>query len=511
MNPPPPGVTHLAQAITRAPLRWGPVRTAMAGFLLLQVAWIIAVPPFRGSDEFDHTYRAAAVARGEWVAEPSNATRETGAFVHVPVDIVEAAGPECRRFPYTTDLDCTPRGDGEIVAVASGAGRYNPLFYFLVGSPALPFDGTAALYVMRGTTALLSLLLLGAALTVAHRRWSNSWPMLGIALASTPVLVFSTVIVAPNGVELTSALAFWVALSALVAQAHSERPPSRALVAVLGASGSTLLLVRSLGPLWFTLISIAVLISSRVDLQTVRRLSAHGRTRALAAVLVLAGTAGVAWTWVMGSLTLSAEKVRPHSRWEIVASVAREVPLWILQSIAAFPARDVAAPAIVYAAGLVLLVGVVLLALRHVPGSVRRAAWFVALLSVLVPAAATFDTFSKYGTAWQGRYTLPFALGLVIVLCVGLATVQRRVRSDLVLLGLVAYVTVQTVGAVALVVTERKGSPGLASGAWFILPTPVMALLFVAGSTLVWLSACSRLPGLSDHDEPAEEDSATAG
>src|SRR4051794_39105891 len=108
--------------------------------LVVQIAWILAVPAFRGSDEFDHTYRAAAVARGQWIATPSNATRGTGAFVTVPRDIVEAASAECHRLPYTKPVDCVPRGKGRMVQIASGAGRYNPVFYFLVGAPALPFS-----------------------------------------------------------------------------------------------------------------------------------------------------------------------------------------------------------------------------------------------------------------------------------------------------------------------------------------------------------------------------------
>ena len=55
----------------------------------------------RGSDEFDHAYRAAAAARGQWGIDPVDATRGTGAFLRVPADIVEAAQPECQDLRYT--------------------------------------------------------------------------------------------------------------------------------------------------------------------------------------------------------------------------------------------------------------------------------------------------------------------------------------------------------------------------------------------------------------------------
>ena len=38
------------------------------GTLLLQSAWILTLPPFRGTDEFDHAFRAAQVAGGDWAA-----------------------------------------------------------------------------------------------------------------------------------------------------------------------------------------------------------------------------------------------------------------------------------------------------------------------------------------------------------------------------------------------------------------------------------------------------------
>jgi hypothetical protein len=38
----------------------------LVGFLLAQAVWILTVPPFRGIDEFDHSFRAAGVASGPW-------------------------------------------------------------------------------------------------------------------------------------------------------------------------------------------------------------------------------------------------------------------------------------------------------------------------------------------------------------------------------------------------------------------------------------------------------------
>ncbi len=61
-----------------------PRRSLLLGLCGLFAVWVLVMPPFAGSDEFDHAYRAAAAARGQWAIDPVAATRGTGAFVTVP-------------------------------------------------------------------------------------------------------------------------------------------------------------------------------------------------------------------------------------------------------------------------------------------------------------------------------------------------------------------------------------------------------------------------------------------
>src|SRR3954451_5709421 len=80
----------------------------LLGLVLVQVVWIFVVPPFRASDEFDHAYRAAAVARGQWVPSSARAPGVRGSLVTVPDDLVQAARAECARLSYTSRQDCRP-------------------------------------------------------------------------------------------------------------------------------------------------------------------------------------------------------------------------------------------------------------------------------------------------------------------------------------------------------------------------------------------------------------------
>ena len=111
----------------------------LAAVLLMQTAWALVVPPFRGIDEHDHAYKAAAVARGDWSADHEEVA-ERSELLAVPGDLVDAATPVCESWPYTRPDNCRPQGpagDG-LVWVSSSAGRYNPVAYYFIGTARGP-------------------------------------------------------------------------------------------------------------------------------------------------------------------------------------------------------------------------------------------------------------------------------------------------------------------------------------------------------------------------------------
>ena len=94
------------------------------GALLMQAAWIVAVPPFRGSDEFDHAYRAASVADGDWMPT-TPAPDGRGDLVAVSPALVAAAQPVCLTYEYVGPDNCYPvseQSDGKVlIATAAPA------------------------------------------------------------------------------------------------------------------------------------------------------------------------------------------------------------------------------------------------------------------------------------------------------------------------------------------------------------------------------------------------------
>jgi hypothetical protein len=462
---------------TRRPFR---VRWVVLGLLLIELGWVLAVPPFRGVDEWDHAYRASAVAHGQWVAPPTAATRGTGAIVDAEPDIVEAAQPECQRLDYTGDAECVGTRVGDHVEIASGAGRYHPLFYAVVGSPTLVLDGVASLYAMRLVALALCLLMLGIALRVL---WAWADPMVSVAVVCglTPMVLYSTSILAANGLEMVSGLVLWAALGAM---AHHDEPFAARFVVPAVVATSLLVTLRSLGPLWAFLIVATAVVAWPALL---RRLWGFVRTRAgvvSVAILAAVSIGSLAWIRAMDPLVIGrVESGDPTPLVEKLGVVALRIPQWILQWIGAFPYRAQPAPPVVYVLLLLLLGWLLAVALRRGDRRLRLAVVAVVTLCVLIPFVITVMTLDEFGTSWQGRYVLPYLLGLALLVGAPLATRLTDRGRRLFFAVLVPVLAVAHAASVAgVLLRERRDSPQSGTDAWGLAPpTALLVLLVVAG------------------------------
>lgn len=464
---------------------------ALAGMLLLQAAWIFTLPPFRGTDEIDHAYRAAAVARGEVVVRHGAAEDGRGHLVTVSRSLVEAAGPVCGQLDYNGPDNCRPvrdQGDG-LVLVASSATAYAPAYYWVVGTAARPFSGAVANYAMRVTSALI------CAILVAWAAWASSvgartaWPVVTLVAALTPVAVFSASIVAPNGVELSAALLLWSALLAL------GRLPARRhvspLVVAAGTAAAILVAGRPIGPLWALLVVATAICVLGVD--GVRGTLEQTPARVLAAVIAVGGAvavAGVGWTLTAGRVVLEPDG---EGITDPLATTLAQMPLWILQGIAAFPRRAIPALPLVYA-----LVGVALLLLLSF--GIRVASWrlrggmaLAAAVSLAVPVALTLATITTTGPIWQGRYGAPYHVGLVLLAGTAFdqAGVSIRPRCRELATGGVALAVAHAVSVIHVLRTEQRTSPLAGDPSWWDAPAWVVVLL-ISAATVAWSLAVAR-------------------
>jgi hypothetical protein len=382
----------------------------LIGVLLVQAAWIVALPTFRGPDEFDHVYRADAVAHGHVLPGPE-ATNGRGELTPVRRSIVDAAGPMCSGYKYTGHDNCYPvqrLGHGA-VSVASGAGRYNPAYYAVVGTLGRFADGAAVDYVLRAATALICAALLAWAAVIWGRRRRSLWPALGLMTALSPALLYSTAVAAPNGLTYAGAVLVWAAGIDLARDLPG--PTRRSSVAALVTGAGVVCNTHTTGPMWLLVIAVAV-----VQLRPLGVWWAFfTRTRAGAVAATLTAVGGVlggAWTVLSGANTAGAKDI-PGAAIHLVDLFVNEVA-WLLQSIAGFPLRNDAAPVVVYGIWLVPFALLVGLAVRQ-RGRTLRATGIVAGCAIAIPTVLTLAAFHTAGYSWQGRYALPITVGLLLL------------------------------------------------------------------------------------------------
>ena len=451
----------------------------------MQLAWIVALPPFRGSDESDQAFRMASVARGEWHADYKTRVQARGNIVTVPKELIRAATPECSWYKYQSWDNChvVRRVGGHYGTVASSAARYNPVFYWVVGIPARLLGGASSLLAMRlSASVLCSLMLAGIGLTVAQ--WARSaWPWIGCAVAMTPVVVYSTVLPAPNAVEMLGGLGLWTALLGLT-RVNGDPLHERRLVWASVPFAVCLVGVRALGPLWLALIvcSFTAFVGYGRVWQLLRN---NARTwGAATTVIVLAGIAAVGWTFSQGTDSLAHADNPYREMWRVLAW---QPFLWVLQSIAAFPTRDEPAPPVVYALALIIFLALLGAGLLRSPRRLRMAIVAVSVLSLLVPLVISIVIYPHSGLAWQGRYTLPYSMGVPVLAALGLDLRGWRPRHPVLvwLASISVMVVAYSTGIGHVLQQERAHSPLAGTSEWWIPPLWLVVGLTATG-LLCW-------------------------
>lgn len=394
---------------------------------LLAALWSLASPLFSVPDEPAHVARAAAVARlqlvgtdrtGEGpddqcvrdVAGPTEGP-VTCTYFHLPQ--IFAAGyavPVCFKFAPTVTADCAPalRGSTATIRVASTAGSSPPLYYLLAGLPSLVFRSAFGVHVMRLVSGALCAAFLASAFLSARSVGRGLIAPAGVLVAATPMTFFLAGAVNPNGLEAAAAIGLWAAGAALATGAVDSRLALRAGVAVVA-----LALTRPLSPLWVGVIGVVLLAIAPPAL--LRHHWADRRIRAAVAAAVVGAGVGAAWLLFAkplgGSLGGGSTLGTGHLlRLSAGASMDR-----LAGMVGELGWLDTRPPALAVVTWLgltgFLAVGAMCAA------AVRPALVLLGLVIavVAVPVAVEVSQASRLGLVWQGRYSLPLAVGVPIL------------------------------------------------------------------------------------------------
>lgn len=486
-------------------LRW------LTGFLLLfgvMALWALTTPRYAAPDEPAHAIKAAATVRGELVGRHPAGTDSAVIRFEVPKTIARGSNPSCFAFKPQISAGCARawRSYSGEVAADSYVGRYPPLYYAIVGAPTLVTRSASVLLWMRLVSAAVSAAFLAAAFVAASLVPRSRFVVAGVAVAMTPMAVFLGGVINPSGLEIASALCLWVSGLALVTADGAGR--ERWLLAWATVSAAVMTQLRGLSPLLVVIVLLALAaVAGRARL---RRLAAQPMARAGAAVVAVCGVFAVVWIAARGALQVlpvSAPIPRTVSDASLFRLSLRQVGLETRQPIGVFGWLDTILPSWNYLVWKIAVLVLLAAAIRARASRVLIVALATTLVSILLPTVVAFSQARKLGIVGQGRYILPVAVGIPILL--GYAASRGRWNERWVGSGLLCGATV--LGAVhvsAFVQALHRYRTGVLAPIWTGTSSwspPItwwlditMLIALIAGVVAWWWRIAERSAGSGD-------------
>lgn len=325
----------------------------------------------------------------------------------------------CFAFDRNVTPDCLSfSGSKEPRPVPTNVGLYPPVYYGTVGAASLGLASVSGVLLMRAATVLVCAALVAWACWSARRAPNHRAALLGVILAVTPMTLFLFGSVNPSALEIAAAIALWAAGGMLVLEASAR--VDRRLVAVTGASAIVLALSRSLSPLWMALIAITLVVFAPAG--GLRRLARDRACRVWGAVVGVATAAQLAWIVAFDPLDIVTREGVDESTSELVRSSLGKSGSTYEQMIGLFGWVDTPAPFVTVLLWTMMLGALIVLAI--VAGRRRECVVLLGLIGAvtLVPVVLESAKAGDVGFAWQGRYTMPLAVGVPVLAGLMLAT-----------------------------------------------------------------------------------------
>ena len=170
-----------------------------------------------------------------------------------------------------------------------------------------------------------------------------------------------------------------------------------------------------------------------------------------------------------------------------VAYAFEQIPLWVMQSIGAFPIREQPAPAAVYGAYGLLLLAFCVAGFAVAGRRLRTGLGLAVLASIAVPVVFTATTYATYGSLWQGRYGLAVSVGVIMLASVALDAAPPKGQRIVMVLG-VGWVLIgfsHVASLLKVLLDEDAHSPLAGDARWVTHPAWVVTTLAVL-ACLTW-------------------------
>lgn len=463
------------------------VRSWLLIFIGLSV-WALVSPPWSDVDSNSHVAEAYASAHGRLLySGPATPADQLGTStsIDIPASMVasyQAARCYLRKSTVNASCGIEPTTDYRPTPMASAAGRYNPVYYFVVGLPSLVLRPDLALYAMRLVSAAIVSLFLAWAVAAAWRTLRPGVSLAGLALTVPPQLAYLGGGVNPNTLEICAMIAAGgcglAALTPGLAATDQAQLLRRSLLAMSAA-----VITRSISPVWVAaLLLILMVVGGRALLRAAMR----PPNRRWVLFGIAATVFGVAWTMLSGVVGFGAPWFHfglfdrigfaADRQWKLMSQqvgvlgwLEQQLPNWLLLSY------------------LVAALIVVVLALVFTSAARRIVLLLVIAASFAVPVLLEAAQWNTNGPVWQGRYSLPLVVQVLLVGGFFLATSRRlgllaeRWVALLLTVSVVTYLICQVAGFALW--TYRNvigtGHPFALSGPW---SPPISGLML----TVIW-------------------------
>ncbi|TKR23670.1 DUF2142 domain-containing protein [Cellulomonas hominis] len=484
---------------------------AFAVLMVLTSAWSLASPLAAGPDENAHMVKSAAVVRGDLHGDILAASPGSG-VVTVPTIYGMMMGyPTCFVFRGDVPADCQPDLPAGQAAEAPTQAetwviRNNPLYYAITGLPTLLPAGEYTLYLMRLVSAALCSAVLAWAFRSLAEITRRPLVIAGLVTAVTPMVVFLNSTVNPSALEISAALALWVAMLALVRAPDPARlVPRAAGIAVLAVLLGN---ARGTSPLYVAVIAVAVavLVGPWRNFATAML---DRRTWPWLGVVVVGNLASLWWSMNAGTLEAGGAD---HPELGFLSTANRtffDTGDFLIASIGRFGWTDTHLPMLAYLVYAALAGFPILLALCVGDRRTRVAMLGVLGVAVLLPVLVHAWQARNVGYIWTARYSMPLFVGVSVTagfLCRDLLRplprwVGDRIAGSVAVLASIGMVIAFLTNLRRYVVGDGGSWRQIFSGEWQPpVPGLVLTLLVLAAlGAGVWL-----LDRLVRSPEPAE-------
>jgi hypothetical protein len=469
------------------------------------IAWAFATPLFAPPDEGAHVLRAAALARGDLTG--TSVITKLGDLneVEVPgayVDSSEASA--CFTAKPAVTPDCVPDipESSQSRTGLTIAGKYPPLFYVFMAMPSRLFDVDVSMYVMRMIACLISAAFFAMAFVSAQS--IGRLAVFGVAAAITPMALSLASVVNPNGPEIASATALWLAAAAIARAPELE-------VRHVWFAGIAYVFFANMRTLSLVLAIVALVMPLA--------LAHRGRLEELVALRVariwggvVAGASALALLWIVGPGRVA--NVETDASISVPDAITRSWRLFV-ESVAWFGLLEVRVRIAVF---IWLVLWGLLVGLGAWFGEARDRLVLAAVFagSMLLPIVVSLIRPAPIYATWLGRYGVPLWIGMPILSGVILATspraprvraiARRRPIAPALLILVAAYVVGQVIAFVVAAHRYAVGTNGrllyVFDATWSApLPHIVLAFCVAAGGAALAV----RL--LAEEPTPAREPS----